>query len=52
MNPRKENKKWNYTIYLVLFYCSFTAEEVLVEYVVITKPDFRCQPQRHITGLW
>lgn len=32
-------------VYLMLFHCSFTAEEVPVEYAIITKADFRCQYQ-------
>lgn len=37
-------------IHLVLFHCSLTAEDVNREHVVLTKIDFRCQHQRHITG--
>lgn len=43
--------KVKFMLYLVLFHCSFTAEEVPVEYVMITETDFRYRHQRHKTGI-
>lgn len=32
-------------VYLVLFHCSFTAEKLSVEYIILTKTDIRCHHQ-------